>query len=277
MAKNFDLTSPQWLEMVFKGKNREYGAYTMRRNSSNRHLWAMGIVFVLVTGMMFLPGLIKSAVSANIEPTFTMGDRVVFASVTPDPPEEHVVEKPIEVPPPPDLKKSIRLVTPIIAPDNEVSPEEQMLTQRELTDSGLDISVATVLEGSDNGIDIAELEKNKVIVEKPVENKKQIFDHVQVMPMFPGGNDELMRWLSSNLTYPPIAAERGREGTVTLRFVVTETGDIGEVQLLRGADRDLDKEALRVVGKLPKFIPGRQNGQAVSVWFTLPVRFRLQQ
>ncbi|MDE6086501.1 MAG: energy transducer TonB, partial [Muribaculaceae bacterium] len=92
----------------------------------------------------------------------------------------------------------------------------------------------------------------------------------------PGGEGELMKYLNKNLTYPTLAAENGIQGTVLLQFVVQKDGSIGEVKVVRSKDPDLDKEAVRVVKGMPKFIPGRMNGQPVNVWFTLPVRFKLQ-
>ena len=97
------------------------------------------------------------------------------------------------------------------------------------------------------------------------------------MPTFPGGEAALMRYLSSHLQYPTMAQENGVQGTVVVQFVVTKTGKVGEVKVVRSVDRDLDREATRVCRSLPNFVPGRQNGQAVNVWYTLPVKFKLQQ
>ena len=85
-----------------------------------------------------------------------------------------------------------------------------------------------------------------------------------------------MKYLSEHIKYPPMAAENNIQGRVVVQFVVTKTGSIGEVKVVRGKDPDLDKEAVRVVKSLPKFIPGKMNGHPVNVWFTLPVNFRLQ-
>ena len=85
-----------------------------------------------------------------------------------------------------------------------------------------------------------------------------------------------MKFLQSHINYPPMAAEYGVQGRVVVQFVVDKTGRVGEVKIVRSVDKDLDKEAARVCASLPKFTPGRQNGQAVSVWYTLPVTFKLQ-
>ena len=120
----------------------------------------------------------------------------------------------------------------------------------------------------------------EVVVEadpKPVVNQpEEVFRSVEQMPQFPGGEAELMRYLSSHINYPPMAAEDGVQGKVIVQFVVDKTGKVGEVKVVRSVDKDLDREAVRVCASLPKFTPGRQNGRPVSVWYTLPVSFKLQ-
>lgn len=132
-------------------------------------------------------------------------------------------------------------------------------------------------DGSD-GINVVREHRGEVTVESnaPVDDNI-VFDAVEIMPSFPGGDAALMNWLSQHISYPPLAAENGIQGTVVVQFVVKKDGSIGEVRVVRGKDPDLDKEAVRVVRAMPRFIPGRTNGQPVNVWFTLPIRFRLQQ
>lgn len=113
------------------------------------------------------------------------------------------------------------------------------------------------------------------LVEKPTEEKEEIFYEVDQMPQYPGGEDALMRFLQSHIIYPPTAAENKVHGRVVVQFVVDKTGKVGEVKVARSIDEDLDKEAVRVCKLLPRFIPGKQNGTAVSVWYTLPIRFTL--
>ena len=114
-----------------------------------------------------------------------------------------------------------------------------------------------------------------LVVEKPKRNEDEIFKTVEQMPQFPGGDAALIEYLDSHIQYPPEAAKNNIQGRVILQFVVDKTGEIGEVKVVRSVDKDLDNEAVRIIKTLPKFIPGRQNGQAVSVWYTLPVAFKL--
>lgn len=95
---------------------------------------------------------------------------------------------------------------------------------------------------------------------------------VEQMPYFPGGDPELYRWVESHIRYPESAVHA--VGRVIVQFVIKTDGSIGEVKVIRGLDPDFDREAIRVVKSLPKFIPGKMNGQTVNVWYTLPINFR---
>lgn len=104
----------------------------------------------------------------------------------------------------------------------------------------------------------------------------RVFTSVEQMPTFPGGEAELFRYISSHIKYPEMAMANNVQGRVVVQFVVNKDGSIGEVKVARGQDPDLDREAVRVVKTLPRFNPGKMNGQAVRVWYTLPINFKLQ-
>jgi len=268
--KNIDLNSQEWRDLIFEGKNKEYGAYELRQTSSKRHIRAMIIVAVFTVIAFSLPTLIET-VMQNIR----TGDEIGPVIMTQfDPLEQVKDEQKIvqpEAPPPPELKTSIKFTPPVIKKDEEVKDEE-IKTQQELADSKAAISVADV-QGKDDGsgIDIADLADNKMIVAE----KEQIFTIVEQMPQFPGGEKEMMAFLSKNLKYPVIAQEQGIQGTVFLRFVVGKNGEVSEVTVQRSLDPNCDKEAIRVVKSMPRFIPGKQNGNPVLVYFNLPVRFKI--
>ena len=109
------------------------------------------------------------------------------------------------------------------------------------------------------------------------EASDKVYNIVEQMPKFPGGEEALMKFINEHIKYPQSALKQGTQGTVMLRFVVTSTGDIGEVQILKGLmNEDCNNEAKRVVKSLPKFNPGMQRGHPVSVWYTAPVRFVIE-
>lgn len=109
------------------------------------------------------------------------------------------------------------------------------------------------------------------------EEEEEIFVVVENQPEFPGGQAAMMKFLSDNIKYPVIAQENGIQGRVICNFVVERDGSITDVQVVRGVDPSLDKEAVRVIQSMPKWKPGMQRGKPVRVRFTLPVVFRLQQ
>jgi len=109
----------------------------------------------------------------------------------------------------------------------------------------------------------------------PYNDRSNVFINVDQMPQFPGGELKLLEFISRNLHYPIIAKENGIQGRVVVRFVVTETGQIEKLEILRSLYPACDNEAMRIVKLLPKFIPGKQEGKNVSVWYILPVTFKL--
>ena len=120
----------------------------------------------------------------------------------------------------------------------------------------------------------------KVVAVAEVPNVKEeqqaIFTVVEEMPQFPGGMGEAMRFLAQNIKYPKAAQQAKIEGRVIVQFVVGKDGSVSDIQIMRSVSPDLDAEAIRVVGMMPKWIPGKQRGKAVTVKFTMPIMFRLQ-
>ena len=145
----------------------------------------------------------------------------------------------------------------------------------EIVDDKAEIDETTTIINEDN---VAPVEVKyvpvQVVEEEPEE--QTIFEVVENMPDFPGGQAALMQYLAKNIKYPTIAQENGTQGRVTCQFVVGADGRVRDVNVLRGVDPYLDKEAVRVIMSMPKWIPGKQNGKAVSVKYTIPVVFKLQ-
>ena len=120
------------------------------------------------------------------------------------------------------------------------------------------------------------VEKSAENHEKPTEDEVFYSFSVEQMPEFPGGEDAMKQYLKSHINYPPMAVENNIKGTVIVQFIVEKDGGISEVKVVRSVDKDLDREAVRVVKHFPNFIPGRQNGVPVRVMYTLPVVFQMQ-
>jgi protein TonB len=267
--QNDVLNSEKWLSLVFEGRNKNYGAYVQREESSNRHLQAMFIITIVALGLIFLPKMIKSVIPAmdRTVPETGIVKPTIFAPQDP-------VENPVKPVAPPVLYiETKKFVPPVIAPDEDVVEKDLMETQRALTETTVAISSETYVGDPGGTVDIATVKEHGEVIGEPVQQK--IFITAEVMPLFPGGDVALMKWLRDNLTYPAIAQEKNIQGRVTLRFVVSPDGSIDQVEIVKGLDPSCDKEALRVVKKMPKWIPGKQNGNAVSVYYSLPIVFKL--
>ncbi|MFT3992881.1 MAG: TonB family protein [Dysgonomonas sp.] len=279
MGKDINLNSGEWCDVVFDGKNKQYGAYRLRQSSSKRHIAAFIVMFIFAAVVSALPTLIGAVKNLTakenlgpMEETFEMSNIPVEEQVQ----QENIIKQET-APPPPPLKTTVKFTPPVITEDDKIDEKNVMKSQEDLNANKITISVADV-KGTDDkhGIDIAELKEHKVIVEeKPVQEKP--FVTVEQMPSFPGGESEMHKFINDNLKYPVVAQETGIQGRVTIRFVVTKTGAISDVTVIRGIDPSCDKEAVRVVKAMPNWIPGKQNGLNVPVYFTLPIVFRLRQ
>lgn len=276
MSKDIKLNSAEWCDVVFEGKNKQYGAYRLRQSSSKRHIVAFLVILIFAGVVSALPSLVSEIkkLTQSEQGPMEQDYEMTAMDVEQEIPEENKILQEV-APPPPPLKTTLQFVPPTIAKDEEVNDENVMKSQDEVIDSKIQISVADI-QGTDDkdAVDISTLRENKVIVqEKPKEEKP--FDRVEVMPQFPGGEAEMNKFIQKNLQYPIVALESGISGRVTLRFVVAKDGSIQNVIVARGIDAACDKEALRVVKSMPKWIPGKQNGTNVAVNFTIPIYFRL--
>ena len=284
MARAVNLSSREWCDLVFEGKNKDFGAYVIRTESTKRHnlavLWAL-IGAVAVAALSF--GLMKVNQYLEERRLAALRDQKTFIVDFKPEAEEQQPEQQIIEPEEPEVVEevlsSVKVTELQIVEDDKVRPEDEILTQEEIEETNKAFGQTNVDGGRDER-DKFQTAVNDVVVEKPVEKPKeaevQVFRSVEQMPQFPGGEAALMKFLQSHINYPPMAVENGVQGRVVVQFVVDKTGKVGEVVVVRNVDKDLDKEAVRVCKSLPKFTPGRQNGQAVAVWYTLPVTFKLQ-
>lgn len=275
MARNIQLNSTDWCDIVFTGKNKSYGAYALRQSSSKRHILAFLVVLIFVGVVAGLPSFLN-AVNPPKEYVQNVTDIYTIGKLD-DPVQEEPIVEPSTTPPAPPVIDSKQFTPPAIKPDEMVDPSKELESQVELNKSKSLITTVTVESGNTTGIDPGELEREqRQITNQPPQEPNKVHEHVEVMPQFPGGNVELMRYLSANIKYPTIAAENGIQGRVVLKFVVSKDGSISNIQIVRSLDPSCDKEAIRVVKGMPKWIPGMQNGHPVAVYFTLPVLFKLQ-
>lgn len=263
-------------DIVFEGRNKSYGAYVLRRlyqRNVTRSLIIATAVLVLLVAFPLIAQYVrdhqpKEDVKKNLTENVLMDAPPLDDTKPPPPPP------PPEAPPPPPPKlTTIKFTPPVIKKDNEVK-QEDVPDQEELKDK----AVATVtVKGNTDSQDLSELsgEGNKV-VEEVVENK--VYTYVEQMPQLPGGggNAAIVAAIQKATKYPRMAQNNGVEGRIFVSFTVNSEGDVSDVKVVKGLGSGLDEETIRAVKTLPKFIPGKQNGRAVSVSFTVPITFKIQ-
>ena len=165
-------------------------------------------------------------------------------------------------PPPPQQQEVVAEVLSIVEDNTDVGQQILMSTEDTQREAQTQVYVAPTIA---------------VVEEVEVESAETIFVIVEKQPEFPGGDAARLRFLQENIKYPVVAQENGIQGRVTCQFVVNIDGSIVDIEVVRGVDPSLDREAMRVIGTMPKWTPGEQRGKPVRVRFTLPVQFRLQQ
>ena len=282
MAK-IDLYDPKWVDMVFAGKNKEYGAYQLRKGTSGRNIKSL-LILVIAAALVggFLAWKVIEQKQAEEQQAYM--EAMELAKLQQQAKKEEKKKEPVK--PKIEPKKEIpvaretqKFTAPVIKKDELVKEENQVKQMDKLDDK---VAVGTenkegvkdrTVEAVRN--DIATVAPPPPPAPKP-EVATKVFDVVEEMPSFPGGQGALMQYLASNIKYPVVAQENGVQGRVIVSFVVERDGSISDVKVARSVDPSLDREAQRVVKSMPKWKPGKQNGSAVRVKYTVPVVFRLQ-
>ncbi len=282
MAK-IDLYDPKWVDMVFAGKNKEYGAYQLRKGTSGRNIKAL-LILVIAAALVggFLAWKVIEQKQAEEQQAYM--EAMELAKLQQQAKKEEKKKEPVK--PKIEPKKEIpvaretqKFTAPVIKKDELVKEENQVKQMDKLDEK---VAVGTEnKEGTKSRL--AEAVRSDIAVAAPPpppapkpEVSNKVFDVVEEMPHFPGGPAALQAFLSSNTKYPVVAQENGVQGRVIVSFVVERDGSITDVRVVRSVDPSLDREASRVVRSMPRWSPGKQNGSTVRVKYTVPVVFRLQ-
>mgnify|MGYP001108941069 CR=1 FL=1 len=290
MAKDVDLSSKEWRDIVFENKNKDFGAYILRAGSVQRHTKALIITVVilaalLVVGILATAGILFNKAEEDInagigqeEMTFSTQNNAEdeleeeeeqIQEIIEEEPEEAVIEEEevaqqafteVEVKNDDEVKNEVK--------DQSEMKEDKSAIGTQNIEGNADIRAAATVE----------VREKVVVEEKPKEDDHKVYSlaNVEQKPTFPGGDAAMFKWLGEHINYPAAAAEEGASGKVQVQFVVSKTGKVTNVTVVRGKHPALDKEAIRVVSAMPNWTPGRQNGQPVNVTYILPVNFPLK-
>jgi protein TonB len=259
------VTSDVRNDIVFDGRNREYGAYILRTEYDKR---LMLIMFSLLAVIGLSYGtyiVIKNLPEEKLPPPpvdtsqFTVQAPPVEEDVPPPPPEE----------PPPPMEKTVAFTPPIVV---DIPVEDQIPIQEDMEDT----KASTETNETDNVS--FEFQPETPQVKEVEEKEPEIYTYVDEDPEFPGGYASMMAFIQKNFNYPQVAIENNIQGKCYVKFVVKGDGSVSGVQVERGIAGcpECDKEAVRVVRMMPGWKPGKVNGKSVSTLYRLPINFALE-
>lgn len=249
---------PGFDEIIFENRNKEYGAYDLRKKYLPATFWSIIGGVVLFSGLIITLSLTmeKDAAAVNHKEFYIISrmdsSLIDVNKLKPDVPP---VQKP-------EIKVDV-YVAPVIV-DKVDSTDKGMMANSVLDSTNTNRPV-------DNNI-VPVNDPDPVI---PVNPEPVVI--VTEMPIFPGGNEAMLKYIYDNIIYPPIPLENGVEGRVTLKFVIWTDGSVRRIEILKGVDPMLDQEAVRVISQMPKWKPGKNNGTPAAVWFSVPVTFRIKR
>ncbi|NRF41438.1 energy transducer TonB [Pedobacter foliorum] len=280
-----NLHKTEWLDLVFKNRNKNYGAYSLRSQSSGttaRALFIAAPLFVLFfAGPMIYKHVIGEKPSETVAPI--KDDRVIDITLA-----ERKIEKPkpqekMDMPKTEPIKEKIKTVKPVSNPivvDRPVLADPPTLVEMDhaavgpVTQSGVETSLGSVpIEGTGNGIGTGSGDGNGVKEDNGIHDMTDI----QSYPEFEGGMKAWAKFIQRNLRYPNAAQEVDAQGRVYISFVVEKDGSVSNVTVLRGIGYGCDEEAVRVISKSPKWKPGKQNDQNVRVRYNMPLSFTISR
>jgi len=257
------------LDIIFENRNKQYGAYTLRREYNRRLVTAL-IIMLLVVLVLSISSFFRKPAGETVFTTVVdLSDTLKL--VKPDenrPKPKQEIQKPVA---------TIKNPPPLIVPDHLA--KDTLHTQAEMEDLKIglqDIKGDTIdvvqAPGTENtGIGTA----TDPVPEPPKE--PEILDGAEIMPEYPGGIEALRRFLGRNLNVPEEAVEPGQRIKIPVKFVVNKDGNLSGVEFLVQPDERFKKEILRVMGKMPKWKPGSQHGKTVNVYYTIPIIFEMPE
>ena len=273
MAK-LDILDPAWIEVVFSGRNKAYGAYVLRKENARTSVRAL-----IIASALFIIAIATPTIIDKIKGFIPKADeKVKITEVVLVPPPPVDMTKPPPPPPvvePPKPKvDQVRFPPPVVKPDNEVQEKDPpTVKELEVKDPGQKDQ-----KGDPNqDIRIDEAVGKADITQKVVEesNEPVSFAAVEKLPVFPGGDDGFSRYLGKAINYPAVAKENNIQGRVTVSFVVEKDGSLTDIKVLRDIGGGCGAEAIRVLQKSPHWKPGIQNGKPVRVSYVKPINFTL--
>ena len=267
LGSKLDILKQEWIDVVFTGRNKSYGAYELRRTNprnTNKALLYGIIFFVLVISLKTIINKIEGLIPKADEKV-----KIVDVIVPPPPAEKKKI-----IPPPPEPPKpkedQVKFPPPIVKPDNEVKEPPPTVAELKVADPG-----QKDIKGDPNADIVIDEPVGNADTKAVVEDVNKVYEVVEVLPSFIGGAEKFNQYLAKNIRYPAVDRETNTQGKVVLQFTVNVDGTLTDIRAVRFQTQAMADEAIRVLKKSPKWSPGIQNSRKVRAQFTKTINFTL--
>jgi protein TonB len=253
--REIDKKIPDFNDLIFENRNREYGAYLLRKEYNRNIIFSILIGSILVSLLVLIPFISILAKKKNSEADFKM--RYVQVEMEKyEPPKEALFIPPPPAPPSPEMQTSIKYVAPVVV--------DTLLVNDKIQPSVAEVEASKSDIGHETGT--AAGRQDESLIGPGGEMSDEPFMIVEVPPTFQGGDINKFRdWVQKRTIYPQIALDNNKQGKVQLTFVIERDGSVSDVKILKGVDRSIDEEAVKTIMGSPKWSPGLQRGRPVKV------------
>ena len=270
LGSKLDILKPEWLDIVFVGRNKSYGAYELRKQNPKSTAKALFFTVLLFVFAVSLPTILNRI--KNFIPKAPEKVKITEVTLKPPPPLDETKKPPLPPPEPPKPKVDVvKFPPPVVKPDNQVVDKDPPTAD--------ELKVADPGQKDQKGNPDADVHIDEPIgnsdTKQVTEDSNEIFTAVEHPAEFPGGIEKFYTYLQNTMKYPAVARENNVQGKVFLQFVVEKDGSLTDIKVVRGIGRGCDQEAMRVLKASPKWKPGEQNGRVVRSTYTVPINFTL--
>jgi protein TonB len=277
----FSLNSKRWSDLVFEDRNKDYGAYQLRKFYNRRGI--IGIIAgVLIAALIACIPIISSAIKARGQhKNVVVHMETKLANVHINQPQVKKPPKIPKIPPPAVAVKQVKFTAPKVVKQNKI-------TKKDIPPPASSIPKNAILAGKQQkGLskfqvpvgDIHANGKGKKIVGSVINSRTYSYAAIQQKPHFPGGYKAYVKYIQDHFKYPEQAKAAGVQGRVRVKFTIEPDGSITHVEVIGGKNIGfgIPKEAEKLIKNMPNWIPGKQNGRAVRVTYSQPIVFKLKQ
>ncbi len=258
-----DLTSKEWCDIIFQGRNKDYGAYKIRKETGRRYLTALVCTLIIVISPLFYISII-SLLTYRMDTKFT--NVTELSNLKPAENKHKLIKKAVEQP-----SKTAQTVKRQKPSDAFCIKADKDVTDEDLSSKEKSGSATGVIEVAADSFALDDKEVRNNAINANIDPK--IFRVIEQLPEFPGGVSAFMKWLTLNLKYPKSAQQDNVKGKVVVQFIINKNGTISDLKIVHSLNSDCDREVLRVLSTMPKWKPGIEDGKPTRTQYVIPIVF----